>query len=66
MGKLEVKLSVPAQTAKPDWTPPPAPHTPVNGSTATVSTPSGELAKKGNFDAYRAKRAQERNVKPRY
>ena len=52
--------------AKPAWTPPPAPHTPVNGSTATVSAPSGELAKKGNFDAYRVKRAQERGVKPRY
>ncbi len=46
--------------------PPPAPYTPVNGSGPTVSPPSAELAKKGNFDAYRNKRAQERGVKPRY
>ncbi len=66
IGKLEMKLASAPAPAKPAWTPPPAPHSPVNGNTSTVSPPSGELAKKGNFDAYRLKRAQERGVKPRY
>jgi hypothetical protein len=66
---MELARLVPTQSPAPErraFTPPPAPMQPVNGNSATVSTPSSELAKKGDFDAYRSKRAAERGVKPRY
>jgi hypothetical protein len=49
--------------------PPPAPYTPVGAGTPTTVTPSSELVDKGyDFDksGYRARRAAERGVKPRY
>lgn len=55
-----------AKPAAPTWTPPPAPHPSVGASSPTTAKASSEHAKEGNFDAYRAKRAAERGVKPRY
>jgi hypothetical protein len=45
---------------------PPTPYDPVGTGSATTVQASSELAKKGNFDAYRARRASERGVKSRY
>lgn len=47
---------------------PPAPFVPVGASSKTTVTPSSELAKGFDFDksGYRARRAAERGVKPRF
>lgn len=60
----ESKPAAPA--AKPSFTPPPAPHPTVGASSTTTPKPSSEYAKSGDMDGYRAKRAAERGVTPRY
>jgi hypothetical protein len=68
-GMALARLVPAAQPERRVHTPPPAPYTPVNGSSATTSTPSSELAGKGfDYDSsgYREKRAAERKAKSRY
>jgi hypothetical protein len=65
-GVIVAGLVPAAAPARPAWTPPPAPHPTVGASSPTTATPSAEMAKKGDFDGYRAKRAAERGVKSRF
>ena len=65
-GTIVAGLVPSEKPASPAWTPPPAPHPTVGASSPTTTVSSSELAKKGDFDAYRATRARERGVKSRY
>jgi hypothetical protein len=55
-------LVPPPAAARPAWTPPPSPHPTVGASSPTTPTPSAELAKKGDYEAYKAQRNRERGV----
>ena len=65
---LEVAKLAPAPQEAPrsTYTPPPAPYQPVSSGSATVPPASADLAAKGNYEAYRSRRATERGVKPKY
>lgn len=65
---LEVAKLAPAPQEAPrsTYTPPPAPYAPVSSGSATVPPSSADLATKGNYEAYRSRRATERGVKPKY
>lgn len=54
---------VPTEKPRATWTPPPSPHPTVGAHSRTETPTSGELAGKGDYEAYRARRAQERGVK---
>lgn len=51
--------------AERNWTPPPSPHPTVGASSPTSSPSSAELAHKGDYDAYKRKRAAELGISVR-